>query len=82
MAESYGTLRKMSDEHLIAKYDSVAQATQVGLNFIRDELARRDALRTQEQMVSLARQMRNLTIVIGVLTLVNVCAVIMALVIE
>ncbi|MCX7015717.1 MAG: hypothetical protein NTW86_24720 [Candidatus Sumerlaeota bacterium] len=82
MAWSYATLRKKSDEDLIAEYDRVAWGTQIGLNFIGNELARRESLRMQEHMIGLTRQMRNLTIVIGVLTLVNVCAVIIAIVIK
>lgn len=79
IANTYGDLRKLSDAELIRQYDETAQSTQVGLNFLRDELARREAERQQEVMLRFTKQMRDMTIVITVLTAVNVIAVIIAL---
>lgn len=64
----YGELKELTDEELITAYDDEAECTAVGTGFYLDELARR----TQER---LARQMRNMTIVITVLTFLNVILV-------
>jgi len=66
---TYDELRNKSDEELIQLFDATTQKTEVGLSFLRDELARRDSER-------LTRQMRWMTIAITVLTAVNVFAVI------
>lgn len=42
MAYSYENLRKLSRHELIQEHDRVAQRTEVGLNFFREELSRRD----------------------------------------
>lgn len=68
MIPKYGELKKLTDEELITAYDDEAERTVVGTGFYLDELARR----TQERLAS---QMRNMTIVITVLTLFNVILV-------
>lgn len=79
MAETYAKLRKLTDEELICKYDELAKRTQVGLNFLLDELARREAKKQHQRILKLTKQMRNLTIVIAILTAVNVAVVLIAL---
>ncbi|MCZ7673804.1 MAG: hypothetical protein M5U34_45140 [Chloroflexi bacterium] len=79
MAESYEELRKLTKEQLIQKYDSLAKSTQIGLNFLRDEIARRDAEEQTAQMIQVNNQMRNMTIIITVFTIINVIAVIISL---
>ena len=73
--ESYEKLRSMSEEDLIEMYDRVAPATVLPVTFLRDELARREMEKQQENMLALTKQMRNLTIVIAVLTVINVIVV-------
>lgn len=77
---TYDELRNKSDEELILLFDATTKNTEVGLGFLKDELARRESERQYERMLSLTWQMRWMTIVITVLTAVNVIAVLVALV--
>ena len=52
-------------------YDGTAQHTEIGLAFIREEIARRDAVEQTATIGRLSRQMRDMTIVILVLTAIN-----------
>ena len=76
---TYSELRKLPEAELIKKYDETAPSTQIGLNFLREELARREAERQQEGMSRMTRQMRDMTIVITVLTIVNALVVMIPL---
>ncbi len=76
---TYAELRKLSDAELNQLFENLAQSTQMqGLGFVREELARRQIERQQEQMFRLTKQMRDMTIVITLLTVVNVIAVMIA----
>ena len=77
MADSYEKLRQLSTEDLIRRYDHKAESTAVGLSFIREEIARREAEKQTRHMLELTRQMRALTIVITILTVINVVAVLL-----
>jgi hypothetical protein len=77
---TYEQLRNKSDEELILLFDAITKNTEVGLGFLRDELARRESERQYERMLNLTRQMRWMTIFITVLTAVNVIVVLAALV--
>ncbi len=77
---TYDQLRNKSDEELILLFDAITKNTEVGLGFLRDELARRESERQYERMLNLTRQMRWMTIFITVLTAVNVIVVLAALV--
>lgn len=72
MASKYSALRTMSDEELITEYDATAPVTQLGLNFIREELARREQDRQTRQLVTLTVVMTVLTAVVTLATIVNV----------
>lgn len=61
MAPSITQLRAMTDEELAAACDGIAEGTVVGLNFYRDELARREMLR-------LTTSVRRLTWAIAIMT--------------
>jgi hypothetical protein len=75
MAEKFAEFRKLSENELIRRYDEMASNTQIGLAFLRDEIAHREADRQYNQMLLLTKQMRNLTIVVTVLTIINVILV-------
>ena len=77
---TYSELRDKSDEELTHLFDATTVNTEVGLGFLRDELARRESERQYKRMLSVTGQMRWLTIVITVLTAVNVIAVLAPLV--
>ncbi len=79
MAETYEQLRDLTREQLVKEYDKIAKNTQIGLNFLREEIARRDAEEQTAQMLTMTRQMRTLTVVIAVLTVINVIAVFLSL---
>lgn len=65
-------LRAKPDEELIDEHDRVAKTGVTDVNYYLAELARRDQERQTAEMVRLTRQMRNLTIIILLLTLANV----------
>ena len=77
--ETYENLKKISAEELKQKYDELSSSTQVGLNFYREEIARRESEKMNSEMVNMTSQMRNMTIAISIMTLVNVIAVILQL---
>ncbi|HVR79747.1 MAG TPA: hypothetical protein VMS99_15315 [Acidimicrobiia bacterium] len=68
MPETYAELVAMSDKDLIEAFDTDAEHKRLGLPILRDELHRRELARS-------ARAMRNLTVVILMLTLANVVLV-------
>jgi len=77
---TYAQLRRLSDADLIHLYEELANSTQLqGLGFVREELTRREAERQQEEMLRMTKQMRNMTIAITLLTVVNVIVVVIAL---
>jgi hypothetical protein len=79
IATTYAELRRLSDGDLVKQYDDTAQTTQIGLDFLRQELARREAEQQQEAVFRLTKQMRDMTVVITVLTILNVALVAIAL---
>ena len=75
IAYKYEQLEKLSLEELKRSYDVSAQNTVVGLGFFREEIARRDHAEDTKVMLALTRQMRNMTLGIAVLTILNVVLV-------
>ncbi|MGX9989526.1 hypothetical protein ACS4RR_009960 [Rhizobium sp. Z1P35] len=69
MAESYEALSKLSVNDLKKSYDSIATSTAVGLNFYREEIARREADAQNKTMLAFTKQVRDMTIAITVMTL-------------
>ena len=67
-AKSIAELRSLSDEELIRQHDSLAQTTGVGISYYLEELHRRRIDRQN-------RRMEVLTVIIGILTLINVVVV-------
>lgn len=76
MIPKYSDLQRLTDEELVARYDSAAEHTVVGTDFYLDELSRRGTRRQSETMLQFTRQMRSWTIVIVMLTVINVAFVI------
>jgi hypothetical protein len=68
-AKTIAELRDLSDAELIEQHDVLTPSTGVGVAYYLDELNRRVGERQ-------GRRMERLTIVIGLLTLVNVIAVV------
>lgn len=68
---AHDQLGRLSDEQLIARYNENANSTLDSANFYLDELARRQLLRQNKQMLAL-------TVTITVLTIVNVVLVAVA----
>ena len=72
MAHKLGELRALSDEQLVREYDRIAETTQVGLNFYRDELLRRELQEQNRHLGALTRWMNWMTGAMLVLTIINV----------
>jgi hypothetical protein len=79
MITSYEALRNLTDEELVQAFDDTAPNTQLGLSFFREELARRENALQYNNMLSLTKQMRGMTIIITVLTIINVIVVVAGL---
>jgi len=77
--ETYDDMNKLSLEQLKEKYDQQAKSTSVGLDFYREEIARRETEVMNKEMHSMTKHMRNMTIAISIMTFVNVIAVILQL---
>ena len=71
MAPKHDQLETLSDEELIARYNSLAESTVVGTAFYREELARRQLARESARMLVLTQTMKNLTWIILALTAAN-----------
>ncbi len=69
---SYAKLRELTTERLVQLYDETAKTTVLGLDFLRQELARREAAEQTKAISLMTKQMRDLTVVITVLTVINV----------
>ena len=61
MANSYANLSKMTIDELKSQYDAIAGSSQVGLQFYRDEIARREAAEQNRRMEDYTRQVRDMT---------------------
>jgi hypothetical protein len=79
MAETYEELRKLSMDELIQRYDRVAKNTVDSQLFLREEIARRDAEAQTAQMIRINNQMRYMTIIITISTIISTVAVIISI---
>ncbi|WP_020402234.1 hypothetical protein [Gracilimonas tropica] len=77
MARSFQELRKLTKKELIEEYDKIATSTRAGLSFLADEIQRRENQETNDRIVKLTAQMKNLTIAITFLTIVNLIVLIL-----
>ena len=78
-ARSYAEIRKKSLDDLVKEYDEVAEHTVVGLDFIKQEIWRRDSEKLNCNMARLTRRIYWLTIVITILTAINVFGVLVSI---
>ncbi|MGH6898404.1 MAG: hypothetical protein ACREJ5_17930 [Geminicoccaceae bacterium] len=72
MAETISELRALSDDDLIKRHDHHAPNVQVTTGHYLQELHRRDQKRLAEAMLKYTCQIRTMTWVITVVTIINV----------
>ena len=75
MAMTYTEMSNLSREDLITLYDQRAQHTRVSLDFIKQEIWRRDSEQLNRNMECLTRRIHRLTIIITILTAINVVGI-------
>ena len=71
MIPTYEQLVSLSDQDLVDGYNTAAERTVVGTGFYLDELNRRAQSRQSAAILDLTRQVRNLTVIITILTIIN-----------
>ena len=71
-APKFAALREMSDDAVIAVHDQTADQSQPGVSYYLNEMARRDQVRQGEVMLACTRQIRWMTLVMTVATIINV----------
>lgn len=75
MIPTYEQLVSLSDQDLVDGYNAAAERTVVGTGFYLDELNRRAQTRQSTSILDLTRQVRNLTVIITILTVINAALV-------
>ena len=75
MAMTYAEISRLSRKDLIERYDQQAQHPIVGLDFLKQEIWRRDSDQLSRNMTCLTRKIYGLTIVVTIFTAINVVAV-------
>ncbi|AOF89660.1 hypothetical protein [Sinorhizobium sp. RAC02] len=68
MAQTYAELRQTPTEDLIKQYDNTAKFTSPGLQFLRDEISRRESEAQNQRMLDFTKHVRDMTIAITVMT--------------
>lgn len=71
-APKIAELRKMSNDELINLHDKATPDASLGVNYYVDELARRDQSKQTETILRYTRWIVGLTIVMTLVTVVNV----------
>jgi len=79
MSHTIKELQEMSDEQIVTEHDRLAQETSIGIKYFLHEVERRAQNRQTEAMLLYARRMSKLTVLITILTVVNVIAVLVPL---
>ena len=69
---TYQQLRNLSDDEVVALYDEEAKHVGLSLNFLRDELLRREQANQTATMLKLTRWITVMTVVVTLATIVNV----------
>jgi hypothetical protein len=67
-------LRAMSDDQLIEEFDAMGRGVGLDMPYCLDELARRNSSRQTEAILAYTRQLRTMTILVTLFTLINVLA--------
>ena len=76
MAYSLKELRELTDEQLVTEHDNCAASTVSHIHYFLEEIKRRDQNRQTKTIIEYTRKMLILTVIIAILTVVNVVAVI------
>jgi hypothetical protein len=71
MSETISDLRGLTDEELIRRHDQKSKNTEVGTNHYLAELQRRDQQRGNDVMLAYTRQIKIMTIIVTVATIVS-----------
>ena len=69
--KTFEELRELSREELIALYDQEAKHVPLNLNLIKEEIWRRDADESNQRLKQMTSQMRWLTWVITIFTVIS-----------
>jgi hypothetical protein len=72
-------LREMTDEEIIRLHDSHTHNTVIGLQFIHDEINRRNQDKQTVQMVRLTKQITVMTVIMTIATIANLIVAIILL---
>lgn len=72
MIPNYEKLQLLSDQELIEMYNQRATNTSAGTGFYIEELSRRKADRQNQKMLEMTKNINRMTLVITMLTIVNV----------
>ena len=73
-------LRKMPESELVELHDRLATNTSVGVIYYLDELARREAARSESRIECLTEKVRFLTVVVTILTAITTVASIVGMI--
>ena len=79
MVRTIEQLRAVSDEELIKEHDAGVEYVNVGLNYYREELARRDQDRQTQKMLDYTKQLWILTIIVTIATVLSLAISLIAL---
>jgi hypothetical protein len=71
-APSLAELRAMSDQELVRMHDDTKKKQHVGIEYFREELARRDRDRQTRAMLRYTRWITVMTVVMTIATIINV----------
>jgi hypothetical protein len=67
---AYEDLRARSDSELISLYDHAMGTVVPSLALYRDELLRRESVRSANELIKLTRELRSLTVTVAAATIV------------
>ena len=73
---TYRELRELSDDEVVDMYDAEAERVGISLNFLRDELLRREQANQAAAIAQLTWWITLMTVVVTVATVVNVVIVV------
>lgn len=79
IAFKYEQLEKLTLEQLKQAYDVTANNTVVGLDFYRQEISRRETELLNSRLLVFTKQMRDMTLVVVALTVINIILVVISL---
>jgi hypothetical protein len=72
MSHTWAELKALPDKTLIEEYDSLAEHAVEGTNQFLAELRHRDLSRQSDTMLKYTQQVKHMTIVITIATIINV----------